>query len=287
MSPSDQPRPWPRVQRALRALNDAELAGLRASLDRSGRVVDPIQVLPDGRIVDGHHRWRLARELDVPCPHLTLNEDEEEAFRMAVELNAQRRQLSPEERREAIRQTIEAAPERTNVDIAHEHQVDPETVRRQRLSISANAETKGRTLRKATDVEKRQAHLLHEEGMRNADIARQLGRPESTVSAWLKQAPPVDDLQHLRHERRLREQKALRSVLDLTEHARRMWEGHAAIVNAIEHEPEPNARIALLNAIRRTQAMLGELADKLDGYLDDSQRERVAAFVRASGFEAS
>ena len=288
MSLSD-PHPWPRVQNVLRPLNAEERAGLKASLAHLG-VLETIKLLPDGRIIDGHHRYELATELGIPCPSTEHDLAEEEAYRMAVDLNTERRQLTKAERREAIRRTLETQPERTNADIAREHGVTRETVRRAAAEVNEGTNVpplpRGRTLRKATPEEKRQAWLLAEEGMRQADIAQQLGRPATTISTWLREERPSgrDELERRRHERHLRGQQALGRLVDLNHHALQMWEGHAAIQHAIQTERNPHALVDLAAAISRTQAMLAQLMGDLDARLDDEERQRVAAFLIASGF---
>jgi predicted transcriptional regulator len=287
MSHSDHPRPWPRVQRALRPLNEGELAGLRTSVERTGYVVAPIQVLPNGRIIDGHHRWRLARELDVPCPHQIVDLPEEEAYQLAVDLNTERRQLTAEERREAIRRKLAEQPERSNVDIAREAGVSEFTVRKVAANMSMDHEvpTRRRTLRKATPEEVRQVHLLADEGMRPAEIARQIGRPPTTVSKWLRERSPLppDELEHRRHERHLRNQAAWRRVLNLNHQALQVWRhDRVAFREAVKAEPNPLTIVDLASAIARTQAVFVQLMADLDERLDDEQRERVRAFVTAS-----
>lgn len=84
-------KPWPRVQSVLPPLSTEERAALKQSL-QSGAVNQPILHLPDGRIIEGHHRWELS---DHTYPYLQeLDISEDEAFALAVNLNIARRQLS-------------------------------------------------------------------------------------------------------------------------------------------------------------------------------------------------
>lgn len=73
---------------------------LRASMSRFGVIV-PVVRDQDGRIVDGHHRVRLAEELGIAYPerHVTVADDDE-AREIARTLNADRRHLTDEQRRE-------------------------------------------------------------------------------------------------------------------------------------------------------------------------------------------
>jgi transcriptional regulator with XRE-family HTH domain len=102
--------PWPEIQDLLPPLGIPERESLRLSIETEG-VKQPILVLPDGRIIDGHHRWEFA---NGDAPHAVLEISEDKAFDLAVELNLARRQLSrqqikrikdkQEERRQARRE---------------------------------------------------------------------------------------------------------------------------------------------------------------------------------------
>lgn len=285
-----KPRPWPRVQEALRPLNESERDALRAQLERYG-VRHAIWTLPDGRIIDGHHRLELARELRISCPKEVIDVPEEEAFRMAVEQNLGRRNLSATERREVIQRLLETNPKATNVEIAAEVGVNRETVRRERERLKASGRTNvhpdlpRRPHSKATPEEKRRAQLMADEGMRAVDIARQLGRPANTISGWLRNPPvlPPDELERRRHERHLRNRAAWRRVLDLNHQALQVWQqDRAAFREAVKAEPNPLTIVDLASAIARTQAVFAQLMTDLDERLDDDQRERVRAFVAAS-----
>lgn len=75
---------------------------LRASIERFGVLV-PIVVTQHGEILDGHHRKRIANDLGVECKASVVEvADEDEAKAIAVTLNADRRQLEPEQRREVV-----------------------------------------------------------------------------------------------------------------------------------------------------------------------------------------
>ena len=53
------PRVWPEAQAVVKPLSQAEREALTESIQLEG-VHTPIVVLPDGRIIDGHHRWELS-----------------------------------------------------------------------------------------------------------------------------------------------------------------------------------------------------------------------------------
>ncbi|RKY02025.1 hypothetical protein DRP77_08595 [Candidatus Poribacteria bacterium] len=72
------------------------MRALEESIRRDG-VKYPILILPDGRIIDGYHRWRIAGD---ECPYEVLNISEDKAFILGIALNLARRHLSPEQIRE-------------------------------------------------------------------------------------------------------------------------------------------------------------------------------------------
>jgi transcriptional regulator with XRE-family HTH domain len=72
------------------------MRALEESIRRDG-VKYPILILPDGRIIDGYHRWRIAGD---ECPYEVLNISEDKAFILGIALNLARRHLSFEQIRE-------------------------------------------------------------------------------------------------------------------------------------------------------------------------------------------
>jgi N6-adenosine-specific RNA methylase IME4/DNA-binding XRE family transcriptional regulator len=83
-------RPWPEIQDLMPPLGKPELESLRESINSEG-VKQAILILPDGRIIDGHHRWELSEH---SAPYQILEISENRAFDLAIELNLARRQLS-------------------------------------------------------------------------------------------------------------------------------------------------------------------------------------------------
>lgn len=84
------------------ALDAATEAALRASIEKHGVLV-PVAVDQDDRIIDGHHRSRIAKELGVSFPTITHWADSDDhALALAHTLNADRRQLPTEQRREVV-----------------------------------------------------------------------------------------------------------------------------------------------------------------------------------------
>ena len=73
---------------------------LRASIERFGVLV-PVSVDQDGNILDGHHRKRIAEQLKVPYDRLIRHcADDDERREIAHTLNADRRQMTDEQRRQ-------------------------------------------------------------------------------------------------------------------------------------------------------------------------------------------
>lgn len=92
----------PTPYQLLPRLTDDENAALRADIKANGIRV-PIDVDESGTIIDGHHRAWIAGELGVDCPRRVvagLTSDQKRQHAIAV--NAYRRQLSREARRELI-----------------------------------------------------------------------------------------------------------------------------------------------------------------------------------------
>jgi N6-adenosine-specific RNA methylase IME4 len=92
------PISWEMLDGLLPPLSAEEEVSLRKSIGENG-VLDPVKILPDGRIIDGNHRWRLSKG---KAPVEVLDVSEEEALRIALKLNVSRRHLSPDQKRELV-----------------------------------------------------------------------------------------------------------------------------------------------------------------------------------------
>lgn len=77
-------------------LSISEKALLKESLERDGQKY-PVLVLPDGRIIDGYHRFQVLGE---KAKYQILDVGENKALDLAMYLNVARRQLSYEQIRE-------------------------------------------------------------------------------------------------------------------------------------------------------------------------------------------
>lgn len=92
-----EPRPWDRLQDVLPPLSTYEFEELKNSIEQHG-ILQKMLVLPDGRIIDGSHRWKITKG---KAPYDVLNLDEDTAFTLGVLLNVARRNMAPEQIREA------------------------------------------------------------------------------------------------------------------------------------------------------------------------------------------
>jgi site-specific DNA-methyltransferase (adenine-specific) len=94
-------RPWDKLAETLPPLANYEFEVLKASIAEHG-ILQHILVLPDGRIIDGVHRWKILKELqpDKEPPKEVLSLDDETAFLLGITLNIARRQMTPEQIRE-------------------------------------------------------------------------------------------------------------------------------------------------------------------------------------------
>jgi N6-adenosine-specific RNA methylase IME4/DNA-binding transcriptional regulator YiaG len=89
-------KPWPELQEALPPLATYEFEALKASIEAHG-VLQHALVLPDGRIIDGYHRWQIVGD---KLPYDVLDLDEQTAFLLGLAINSARRQMSPEQIKE-------------------------------------------------------------------------------------------------------------------------------------------------------------------------------------------
>ncbi len=110
------------------ALSDDEYAALREDVVERGIVV-PVVVDQHGRLLDGHHRRRIADELQVDCPiEVHQVTDDEDARQAALALNLARRHLTREQRRELIAREAADRPSDSDRAITRRLGCSPTTV---------------------------------------------------------------------------------------------------------------------------------------------------------------
>jgi transposase len=91
MADSIVPRKWPEVQEILGPLATHRLEELKRSIKEYGYKGPPVYLMPDGRIIDGHHREEI---LNGDCPTEVLDVDEATGFGLALAHNLSRRHFS-------------------------------------------------------------------------------------------------------------------------------------------------------------------------------------------------
>lgn len=119
-----EPRPWDRLQDTLPPLSTYEFEALSKSIAKHG-VLQKILMLPDGRIIDGCHRWKIT---NGKAPRRVLNIPESEAFMLGIVLNLGRRNMSPEQLkqlRDGLRKDREGLKKLAlNLRMAHKSQAE-------------------------------------------------------------------------------------------------------------------------------------------------------------------
>jgi hypothetical protein len=114
------------------ALSPEEFAALREDIRQHGQLV-PILIDEDGVIIDGHNRNAICLELGLKPKYEVLSDlSEQDKWNTALRLNNNRRQLTPEQKRELIRTELHRDRERTDRQIASLLGVDARTVANQR-----------------------------------------------------------------------------------------------------------------------------------------------------------
>jgi len=92
-------KPWHEVQDELPNLSEWEKEKLKESIKEDG-ILQPILCLPDGKIIDGFHRYKYSGDDLTPDKIKVLGISEEAAKALALTLNSARRNLSLEQTNE-------------------------------------------------------------------------------------------------------------------------------------------------------------------------------------------
>ena len=103
---------------------------------KANGVLVPIIEDEDGVIIDGHHRAKIASELNVPCP-VEIAEGKGEAAKrgMAFTLNLKRRHLNREQRRHLIAESLKKDPQLSNREHARRTGAHKDTVGSVRVEL--------------------------------------------------------------------------------------------------------------------------------------------------------
>lgn len=169
-----------RYARGLRDLSETEAQELRDDIKGRGVIV-PVIVDEARAVIDGQHRLAYAAELGVEArfeirPGLT--EEQKEA--LAWDLNAKRRHLTREERRQRAVELVKAGA--TQAEAAAQLGVDRSTVSRDVQDVQLHK----------TERRKEKVAELREEGLSVRKIAAEVGASIGTVHNDIKAiAPPV------------------------------------------------------------------------------------------------
>ncbi|WAB10623.1 ParB-like nuclease domain protein [Gordonia phage Ecliptus] len=101
----------PVMFQALPPLSPEEYSELERSILDNGVMV-PIVLDENGVVIDGHHRQQIAAHHDLPCPSETkCGFSDTEKRGLALSLNLHRRQLTREQKRALVAESIKADPQ--------------------------------------------------------------------------------------------------------------------------------------------------------------------------------
>jgi hypothetical protein len=209
----------------MQTFNEATVLALMVSARKEGRFAHPAIVQKGTNVmIDGFHRTEAVSRLAAEGLEIYLGLDEYETddpAGLAQDINKTRRSWTTEEERRTQVQFLatqtDADGERfTNQQIADAVGTSATTVRRDKAHAPGSPDGEaggqppggekappvaqpatrskgkdGKSYRtRATDAEKAKAWAMKDSGMSNAAIAKDLGRPASTVDSWFKKERP-------------------------------------------------------------------------------------------------
>ena len=138
-------------------LSDAEYEALRADIAANG-MRHPILVDERGKILDGHHRARIAAELGFkPDREVAEGLTEEEKRDVAFTLNSARRHMDPAAKRAAVTASLKADPHLSDRQHARRVGVSHPTVAGIRAELVAAGRLESLTSRVSADGRSRPA----------------------------------------------------------------------------------------------------------------------------------
>lgn len=121
-------------------LGEDQLTALREDIAKNGVLV-PVTVDQHGRVLDGHNRSAIARELGIDYPTVVVEvADDEAAMDLAVTLNGARRHLNQEQKRALIEHELIRRPYDSDRAISRRVGCSPTTVGTVRSERRARAE---------------------------------------------------------------------------------------------------------------------------------------------------
>lgn len=163
-----------RTTTLLPALSSEEYQSLKTDIMQNGILV-PLIRAEDGDTIDGHHREQIAAELgitDIPVKIVT-GLGEEGRRHMAIRLNAHRRQLTAEQKRNLIREELKRSADISNNWLAELLGVDDKTVQAVRIEEEAAGTITKETVFRCKDGKKRK----YRRSARHQQVAGQAEAP--------------------------------------------------------------------------------------------------------------
>lgn len=154
----DSLTPHPTLPQTIPALSEDEFSDLLESIRTFGQQQD-IVVDSAGIIIDGHNRWKAAIKLGMEqvsvFPNHSLTPGMAE--RLGIELNANRRQWTREQRRAAVVRLLKLEPARSDSAIARSASVSDKTVAVVRAELVDGSEIPNQQTRVGRDGVKQPA----------------------------------------------------------------------------------------------------------------------------------
>lgn len=168
-------------------MSEEEFEALKRSIEEDG-LRHPIEITPDGTILDGHHRFKACRELGID-PETVVVEDA--TIEQAIRANLTRRNLSDGSKREVVERYLEENydGERTQKAIAEELGVSEATVSRSMERISPKEFTREEKRQQASEYldEHPDASPRQVAASIDADVSH------PTVRKWMDEWTEPDD----------------------------------------------------------------------------------------------
>lgn len=168
-----------------------EYANLEQSIRDHGIQV-PIIVDEDGVVIDGHHRQKIAESLGVDCPvDVKYGMTDVEKRSLSVSLNIDRRQLSREQRRAIIAESLRADPELSNREHGRRVGVDDKTVGAVRRELESTAEIPQSDVRVSADGRERPATQPERPVTKMTDTHKEETYWDASTGEQIERAPSV------------------------------------------------------------------------------------------------
>jgi hypothetical protein len=149
---TDSLKPHPTLESKLRPLTPEEYADLKASIAEFGQKQD-IVIDAENTIIDGHHRWRIAKELGHAkvsvWPEFSLSP--EKAEELGIQLNEHRRHMNTEQRRGLVAVELLRDSTRSDREIGRLKGVSHVTVARVRSELINGGQIVHHETRTGTD----------------------------------------------------------------------------------------------------------------------------------------